>query len=280
MSPNFPRGHSLQETRGGPNLKPLAVAAAIVASLTACSGIPGISSDSSTRPIANGSPVLSQPGTSAPDGDSSDSGDCLLGANGVDVQVGIANPTSSCASWIQNLAGIGLVWYPINQMVPPGSATTSDGETMQSACDLTDGAHELYVEDAGGQTYGDNICSAEEQNGWTPEASPGPLASQAEQQAQQQVQAEASESQASSNAAAEQQAQNDSSTLAEFSLSSDLSKLQVISPRRAMTWQPRGPLPLPGPMLMAGTATTWSPTSTMTRNRTSNTTPSRTSGTT
>lgn len=149
----------------------------------------------------------------------------LLGANGADVQVGIANLASPCASWVQNLAGIGLVWYPINQMVPPGSASTPDGENMQSACDLTDGTQELYVEDAGGQTYGDDICSSEEQNGWTPEASPGPLASQAEQQAQQQAQAQASESQASSNAAAEQQAQNDSSTLAEFSLSSDLSKL-------------------------------------------------------
>jgi hypothetical protein len=33
---------------------------------------------------------------------------------------------------------------------------------MEQACDLTDGEQELYVEDAGGQTYWDDICSGEE----------------------------------------------------------------------------------------------------------------------
>jgi hypothetical protein len=114
-------------------------------------------------------------------------------------------------------------------MTLPGSAGTSDGETVQQACDLTDGTQELYVQDSGGQMYGDSLCSQEEQNGWTPEGSPGPLASQAQQAAQAQAQAQASASaaasQASANAAAKQHAQNDLSTLEGFSLSSDLTKL-------------------------------------------------------
>jgi hypothetical protein len=195
-----------------------------------CAGLAGATGVS--RPSAGASPVGSSAVASpAPDPSAAnpDSGDCLLGANGVDVQVGIADPTVSCASWIQNLAGTGLVWYPISQMVAPGSAGTADSETMEEACDLTDGTEELYVEDAGGQSYGDSICSQEEQNGWTPESSPGPLASQAQQQAEQQAQAQASASaaasQASANAAAEQQAQNDLSTLQGWSLSNDLSSL-------------------------------------------------------
>ena len=46
-----------------------------------------------------------------------ESGDCLFGVFGADVEVGIAHPTSSCSSWIKNLAGNGLAWYPINQLV-------------------------------------------------------------------------------------------------------------------------------------------------------------------
>jgi hypothetical protein len=50
-----------------------------------------------------------------------DSGDCLFGVFGADVEVGIANPTSSCSSWMQKLAGKGLAWYPINQLVKLGA---------------------------------------------------------------------------------------------------------------------------------------------------------------
>jgi hypothetical protein len=111
---------------------------------------------------------------------------CLLGANGEDVEVGVGNPTVSCAQWITNLAVGGLNWYPINSMVPPGQVgTAANQEIMQQACDLTDGTQELYVEDGGFQVNGDDICSTEEQNGWTPESPPGPLAQQAQQQAQQ-----------------------------------------------------------------------------------------------
>lgn len=188
-----------------------------------CAGLAG-------APTANTGPAASSDSsTPGPSAGKSTSGDCLLGANGVDVQVGIANPASSCAQWIQNLAGIGLVWYPVSQMVLPGFTGAASGEAMGQACDLTDGTQELYVEDAGSAIYGNSICSQEEQNGWTPEGSPGPLASQAQQQAQRQEQAQASASaaasQASANAASEQQAQNDLTTLQGFSLSSDLSKL-------------------------------------------------------
>jgi hypothetical protein len=49
------------------------------------------------------------PGGSPAEG-SSAAGDCLLDANGADVEVGIASPTQSCGTWITNLAGTGLVW--------------------------------------------------------------------------------------------------------------------------------------------------------------------------
>jgi hypothetical protein len=145
--------------------------------------------------------------SSAAGSTSNDSGDCLLGANGADVEVGIANPTNSCGQWITNLAGSGLVWNYIGQMIAPGQPGTADQETMGQACDLTDGTQELYVEDAGGQSYGDSICSSEEQNGWTPESSPGPLAAQEQQQAQQEEQAQASASAAASSASASAAAQ-------------------------------------------------------------------------
>ena len=64
------------------------VVAAVLA-LTACSG-------------ATGSPIggaTSQEGneTQSSSAGNLDSGDCLLGANGADVEVGIADPTVSCA---------------------------------------------------------------------------------------------------------------------------------------------------------------------------------------
>jgi hypothetical protein len=206
------------------NLKPLAcramaaVAAAVILALTGCSDNHTASSAADPT-AANASPYSANV----------TSGDCLLGANGVDVQVGIANSTQSCAQWIQDLAGDGLVWYPIGVLVSPGSAGTADQETMAQACDLADAAQELYVEDAGAEIYGNSICSQEEQNGWTPEGSPGPLAAQVQQAAQRLAQAQASASAASAtastDAAAQQQAQNDLTTLEGFSLSSDLGKL-------------------------------------------------------
>ncbi len=132
----------------------------------------------------------------------SDSGDCLFGANGADVQVGIASPTQSCDQWIQNLAGDGLVWYPISSLAVPGSQGSADSDAMQETCDLTDGTQELYVQDGGSMSYGDDICSAEERNGWSPEGTPGPLASQGQngQQAAAQASASASAAQAEQNA--------------------------------------------------------------------------------
>jgi hypothetical protein len=144
--------------------------------------VAGSCTASQQQELAAGTSIGSSSGqlpTSAPAPPSASS--CLLGANGEDVEVGIGDPTVPCAQWITDLAGNGLVWYPISQMVPPGQNGTADGETMEQACDLTDGTQELYVEDAGGQSYGDTICSGEEQNGWTPENPPGPLAVQAQQ---------------------------------------------------------------------------------------------------
>jgi hypothetical protein len=216
------------------NLDPIKAKAAwiavIAASLTACSGVPGIPSGGNAAPAGNASPASQADGaTPGPYAGNSNSGDCLLGANGADIEVGIASPASSCAQWIQNLAGDGLVWYPLTQMILPGNAGSADQETMQQACDLTDGTQELYVEDAGGQMYGDDICSQEERNGWTPEGSPGPLASQALQQAQQQAQAQASASAAAAQAqasAAAVAAQAQQVSSAEESLSSDISTLE------------------------------------------------------
>ena len=76
-----------------------------------------------------------------------DSGDCLFGVFGADVEVGIANPTSSCSSWMHNLAGKGLAWSPINHLVKLGSPDIADTDTMAETCDLTDGTQELFVED-------------------------------------------------------------------------------------------------------------------------------------
>jgi len=201
--------------------------AASVLALTACSSGTGRLAGGDATPAGTGNQAASQSGNGSPGASARnpDSGDCVLGANGTDVEVGIADPTISCAKWIQDLAGTGLVWNLISQMVAPGSAGSADDETMQAACDLTDGTEELYVEDAGGQSYGDGICSQEEQNGWTPESSPGPLAAQAQQQVQAQASASAAASLASANAAAQQQAQSDLSTLQGLSLSPDLSKL-------------------------------------------------------
>jgi hypothetical protein len=108
------------------------------------------------------------------------SGNCLFGIFGADVEVGIAHPTISCSSWIKNLAGNGLAWYPINHLVKVGSRDTADSDTMAETCDLTDGKQELFVEDGGEMPYGSGTCTKEEQHGWKPEPTPGPLALQAQ----------------------------------------------------------------------------------------------------
>lgn len=109
-----------------------------------------------------------------------DSADCLFGVFGVDVEVGIAHPTSSCSSWEKRLVGNGLAWYPINQLVKLGSPDTADTDTMGETCDLTDGTQELFVEDGGEMPYGAGTCTRAEQQGWKAEATPGPLALQAQ----------------------------------------------------------------------------------------------------
>jgi hypothetical protein len=142
------------------------VVVAVTLALAACSG-----SAAGGVPAANG-------GTPAPDTVSPAPGDCLLGAHGVDVEVGVANPTDSCANWIHNLDGAGgLVWYPIKQMAVLGSEGAAPlREALEPVCDLADGTQELYVEDSGEQIYGLSICSVEEVDGWRPEKTPGPLA--------------------------------------------------------------------------------------------------------
>jgi hypothetical protein len=195
----------------------IGIVVAAVLALTACSTVTGSSPSGVASQEGNGAP--------RPNAGNLDSANCLLSANGADVEVGVADATVACAKWIQNLAGTGLVWNPISQMVAPGSAGTVDDETMQQACDLTDGTQELYVEDSGGQSYGNGICSQEEQNGWTPESSAGPLAAQTQQEAQAQASASAAAAQASTDSAAQQQAQSDLTALQGLSLSPDLSQL-------------------------------------------------------
>jgi hypothetical protein len=52
---------------------------------------------------------------------------------------------------------------------------------MAETCDLTDGTQELFVEDGGEMPYGSGTCTRKEQDGWKAEATPGPLARQAQQ---------------------------------------------------------------------------------------------------
>jgi hypothetical protein len=138
-----------------------------------------VSGCSSSTPSTSSTPaVSSSAGVTARA--NADSGDCLFGVFGADVEVGIANPTSSCSSWIKRLAGNGLTWYPINQLVKLGSRDSADTDTMAETCDLTDGTQELFVEDGGEMPYGSGTCTKEGQDGWKPEATPGPLASQAQ----------------------------------------------------------------------------------------------------
>jgi hypothetical protein len=191
-----------------------------VAGLLGLAGAAILLAGCGAAPAAKTSASVTTPTPSASGAQGSTAGDCLLGANGADVEVGIANPTTLCGQWVTNLAGMGLTWNFISDLVSPGQPGTADQETMQQVCDLTSGGEELYVEDAGGQTYGNSICSQEEQNGWTPESSPGPLAALEQQAEQQQAQASASASSAAAQASASSQASAD-----DQQLDSDVSQL-------------------------------------------------------
>ena len=139
-----------------------------------------VSSCSSPTQATSGTPTANS-SASVTAGAIADSGDCLFGVFGADVEVGIAHPTRACSSWMRSLAGNGLAWYPINRLVKLGSLDVADTDRMAETCDLTDGTQELFVEDGGEMPYGAGTCTREEQNGWKTEASPGPLASQAQQ---------------------------------------------------------------------------------------------------
>ena len=138
-----------------------------------------VSGCTSSTQATSGTPAVSS-SANVTAGANADSGDCLFGIFGADVEVGIANPTRPCSTWMHNLTGKGLAWYPINQLVKLGSRDTADTDRMAETCDLTDGTQELFVEDGGEMPYGDGTCTREEQSGWTPEPTPGPLALRAE----------------------------------------------------------------------------------------------------
>lgn len=98
-------------------------------------------------------------------GSGSSGSTCIFGANGADVQVQITN--SDCTADEQSLATGGQTWYPINALSSPGTPGSADQETLSLICRLTKGNSTMTVMDAGGAIYGDNICSSEEQSGWT-----------------------------------------------------------------------------------------------------------------
>jgi len=91
---------------------------------------------------------------------------CTFGARGADVQVQITNQ-SSCAADESALASDGQNWYPITALSAPGTAGSADGETLSVICTLAKGGSTITVMDAGGAYYGNSVCSAEEQDGWT-----------------------------------------------------------------------------------------------------------------
>jgi hypothetical protein len=128
---------------------------------------------------------------------SASSSACVFGATTADVEVEVTG-ASDCSSWVQNLAGTGLNWQPITSLVTPGDPGTADSETMAISCVLDGDSDQLTVEDAGGQTYGTDICSREEQNGWVPD----PTAEASDQASAGQAQA----SQAAASASASAQA--------------------------------------------------------------------------
>jgi streptogramin lyase len=93
---------------------------------------------------------------------------CYLGTNGRDVEVEITNSVP-CGQEIQALASDGLVWYELQGLTATGDPGPSgDGDTESQVCQLINGGSTMTVMDGGSQTYGSQICSSEEQNGWEP----------------------------------------------------------------------------------------------------------------
>jgi hypothetical protein len=92
---------------------------------------------------------------------------CTLGAQGADVQVQITNSVP-CGQDIQALAGDGQSWYLLSHLASPGSPGQADSETMYQVCQLHKDGSTMTVMDAGGAYWGGQICSGEEQGGWTP----------------------------------------------------------------------------------------------------------------
>lgn len=91
---------------------------------------------------------------------------CIFGATGADVEVQFSNDTASCMAQEQNLASFGLSWYPLDGLIRAGDPGPADGEAEATACTLTRGGAVLTVMDAGGMSYGLQVCSANEQAGW------------------------------------------------------------------------------------------------------------------
>jgi hypothetical protein len=96
---------------------------------------------------------------------------CVLGATGADVQVTWTGSTD-CGSDITALAVDGQNWQVVTTPLAAGAPGPADQETLSQVCSLTTGGEVMTVLDAGGAIYGTNICSSEEQNGWTPAAAP------------------------------------------------------------------------------------------------------------
>jgi hypothetical protein len=91
---------------------------------------------------------------------------CTFGANGADVETQITDQ-AECGPDRSALATFGLNWYPISRFSAAGSKGIADGETMTLTCILDKGPSVMTVMDAGGAYYGNQVCSAEEQHGWT-----------------------------------------------------------------------------------------------------------------
>ena len=87
---------------------------------------------------------------------------CLLEANGGPMQVVVGNSSQSCDQWIRDLAPSGVSWSTVS---PPSD------QSLKQICRLTSGSSTMTISDGGWMdlaSYGDQLCSQEEQNGWLP----------------------------------------------------------------------------------------------------------------
>lgn len=62
-------------------------------------------------------------------------------------------------------AAFGVSWYPVSVLAAPGAAGTADDEPTFRVCQLGKNGSVMTVMDAGGGSYGTQICSTEEQDG-------------------------------------------------------------------------------------------------------------------